>query len=93
MLSLTQVLSATFGLASAVTAGVAAYFWWRSSNVPMPDALHGFSPIGGATHVNTRPLVEAAAETGRLNKIAASWSAIAAICAGFSTFAGFISGL
>lgn len=91
VITLSQALSATFGVASGATAAVAACYWWKSLQVPMPTALHGFSPMGGATHVNTNPLVKAASEAGRLNAIAASWSAIAAACACVSSLSGFVS--
>ncbi len=91
MVTISQVLSGTFGIASGVAAAVAAFYWWKSSQVPMPTALHGATPIGGMTYVNTNPLVKAASEAGRLNAIAASWSAIAAACACVSSLSGFVS--
>jgi hypothetical protein len=88
-----QALSGVFGVASGVAAAVAAYFWWRSSRVEIPAILHGSSSIGGNTYVVTEPLASAARESGRLNSIAASWSAIAAVAAAISSVAGIVSNL
>ena len=65
-------------LASAVAAFVAAVFWFRSAKVKYPSELIGFNPLGGPAHIDTKPLVTAARESGRLNKVAARWSAGAA---------------
>jgi hypothetical protein len=52
--------------------------WYRSSKVTYPDKLHSATPIGGMGIVFTGPLLEAIQESGRLNKIAAGMSAVAA---------------
>ncbi len=81
-------LSLVFAALTLASGLVAAFYWRRSSLVTYPSELHGLTPIGGVTMVIARPLVEALQESGRLNKIAASWSAVAAFFAGVSSFAG-----
>lgn len=66
-------------LASALVAFVAAVYWYRSARVRYPGELLGSSLIGGTVFVYTEPLVQAALESGRLNKHAAGWSAGAAL--------------
>jgi hypothetical protein len=68
-----------FNLLAVVSALVAAFYWYMSSRVLMPSELVGGALIGGLVYVNTTPLVVAAKESGRLNAIAAFWSAAAAI--------------
>ena len=80
--------SAVCGVISAVTAAIAAFYWWKSSTVQIPNELNGISGWGGPTVVDTQPLVDAAAESGRLNSKAAKWSAIAAFFAGLSSICG-----
>lgn len=64
---------------TALTAGLAALFWFLSARVPYPSELRGVVPHGGRAYVVTRPLVDAARKTGQLNKIAACFSGIAAL--------------
>lgn len=80
--------SAVCGVISAVAAAVAAFYWWKSSTVQIPNELNGISSWGGPTVVDMQPLVAAAAESGRLNSIAAKWSAIAAAFSGLSSIFG-----
>ena len=66
---------------AAVSSALAAFFWYRASQVEAPKDLVGSAPMGGPVVVNTRPLVEFAKESGRRNKVAALWSAAAAFFA------------
>ncbi|MGZ9709380.1 hypothetical protein ACXX82_00980 [Glaciimonas sp. GNP009] len=74
-----------FNLLAVVAAIVAAVYWYRSSQVSMPHELVGIALVGGRAHVNTKPLVAAAKESGRLNSIAAGWSAGAALFVAVAT--------
>jgi hypothetical protein len=83
-------------LLAALSSGLAAFFWFRASQVEGPSALMGTSgfssaadPSGMDTLVNTGPLIEFAQESGRRNKKAALWSAAAASFA----FLGWALGL
>jgi hypothetical protein len=64
---------------SAASAVIAAVFWFWSAMVPYPSELRGVVPHGGRAYVATRPLVDAARKTGRLNMIAAAFSGLAAL--------------
>jgi hypothetical protein len=68
-----------FGLnvSPVLPALISAYYWWRSALVRYPLELRGITPHGAAS-VDTRPLVNAALEAARFNKIAASFSALTA---------------
>ena len=75
-------------LLAALSSALAAFFWYRASQVEGPSALLGTSGLRSAadssgmdTLVNTGPLIEFAQESGRRNKIAALWSAAAALFA------------
>jgi hypothetical protein len=72
---------------AAVASGIAAYWWYRSAQVDYPPTLSGGSP-GSAAFVSTAPLVRAVDETSRRNKIAAGWSAVAAVLLAVSAICG-----
>ena len=74
-------------LLTAIAGAVAARYWYRSSKVPYPDNLHSITPLGGPGIVIIEPLLKAVREGGRLNKIAASWSAVAAFLVALSALA------
>jgi hypothetical protein len=78
MCHLVSYITIILNLMTASTGGAAAWYWWLSSKVAYPHELRGFAPIGGSVTVNTNPLLVAAQECGRLNRIAACWSAITA---------------
>jgi hypothetical protein len=71
---------------SAAAAVIAAVFWFLSAMVPYPSELRGIVPHGGRAYVVTRPLVDAARRTGRLNMIAAGFSGLAALLVAADTF-------
>jgi hypothetical protein len=83
-----RMLAAGFGVLAAVLAIIAAYFWWKSSQVKMPPQLRGHTALGGLSYIDTNPLVAAAQESGRLNASAARWSAAAAVCGGIAAICG-----
>jgi hypothetical protein len=64
---------------AALSSGLAAYFWYRASRVEAPGELRAPVPYGGTAIVDAAPLVKYAQESGRRNKIAALWSASAAL--------------
>lgn len=80
-----HILSTTFGLATAIASGFAAYYWLLSSKVDpqvlepttasISDApeMHILDAQVGLIHTHV-----AFRESSRLNKIAATWSGVAA---------------
>jgi hypothetical protein len=76
----------------AVSSLIAAVWWYRASQVEAPGELRGDVGYGGPAIVDTRPLVEYARESGRRNKIAALWSAAAALFTGLTWFVPWIIG-
>ena len=79
-----QLAITALNLFAALSSALAAFFWYRASQVEGPSALMGTSglssaadPSGVDTLVDTGPLIEFARKTGRRNKIAALWSAAA----------------
>jgi hypothetical protein len=86
-----------FNLLAALSSGLAAIFWYRASQVKAPPkALLGSSGWAGPDDapnagVDATPLVEYAQESGRRNKIAALWSATAALFAFLSWTLGLLA--
>lgn len=72
------VMTIIFNLMAAVAGAGAAWYWFLSSTVAYPPRLHGSALIGGQVNINMNPLLEAVQKNGRLNAIAARWSAAAA---------------
>jgi hypothetical protein len=79
-----EFVTVIWNLMIAVAGALAAWYWYRSSKVRYPDNLHSITPLGGAGLVLTEPWLKAVQEGGRLNKIAASWSAVAAFLGALS---------
>jgi hypothetical protein len=79
-----------FNFLAAVASALAAYFWYRASQVQAPsgDADYG---NGSNAFVDAAPLVEYARESGRRNKIAALCSAAAALFAFLSWVLGLLA--
>ena len=84
-----NLISATTFLA-ALASALAAYFWYRPSQVEAPKSLVVSVPLSGPAWINTGPLIEFAMESGRRNKVAALCSAAAAFFAGLSAILGLI---
>ncbi len=80
-------ISTALNFADVFSAGLAAWYWYRSSQVLFPTILHGGALIGGRVDVATTPILKAVAENSRLNKVAAAWSAVAAAAAALSALA------
>jgi hypothetical protein len=93
MTALVHILSIAFNVLAALSSGLAAYFWYRASQVAPPNTLFGVAPLadpefrtngsvdygnGSNAFVNATPLVKWAQKSGRRNKRAALWSAAAA---------------
>jgi hypothetical protein len=83
-----QNLVSASAFLAALSSVLAAYFWYRAAKVRAPAAmLQGFSVWGSHTRfaphagVDASPMVEYARESGRRNKVAALWSAVAALFA------------
>jgi hypothetical protein len=86
-------------LLAAICSALAAYYWFRATQVKDPPAtLQGsfgfgtrtppFKPTGG---VNSTPLVKWAQDSGKANRVAASWSAAAAFFAFLSWGLGLLA--
>jgi len=80
-----SMLSLMLSLMSAVAALAAAIYWFRSSRVIYPASISGSVPHGGGAYIDARPIADAASKSGRLNKIAAGYSAFAAFAAALSS--------
>jgi hypothetical protein len=90
-----HVIISALALAIALCSGAAAYYWLLSSRQNAvakepPTASIGDNPEEHilAARVNIDALEAALLESSRLNKIAATWSALAA---GFATAAALLS--
>lgn len=88
---MTHYVISAFTLLAAVSSALAAFYWYRASQVDAPRELRGTALIGGSVPINTRPLVEFARESGRRNKVAALWSAAAAFFAFLSWALGLLT--
>jgi len=75
----------TLYLLGAVSSLIAAVWWYRASQVEAPGELRGDVGYRG-------PAVEYARESGRRNKIAALWSAAAALFTGLTWFVPWMIG-
>lgn len=92
-----STLSPVFGFASALSAFVAAFYWFRASAVSVgPSWAVGDLPIGLSEPVDPNQasggwivgVVSALESSGKLNRRGALWSGIAALAAGLSILAG-----
>lgn len=83
-----HAISVSLNIAAAIAGLTAAVYWFRASAVLGPTEIAVSTGYGGAGEADVRPLNAYVRETGRLNKIAARWSGVAAACAGFGTLAG-----
>jgi hypothetical protein len=81
------MLSTGLNLAAAVSGLIAAWFWYQSATINAPSELRGSVGYGGPAIVDTGPLVAFAREVARLNKIAAGWTASAALLMALTTIA------
>jgi steroid 5-alpha reductase family enzyme len=68
-------------LLAALSALIAAWFWFLSSRTSVPDNLIGVAAGPSITIVSANPLLLQAQKSGRLNAIAAGFSAAAAFIA------------
>jgi hypothetical protein len=87
-----------FNILAALSSALAAYFWYQASQVKAPPkTLKGgttlFHPQLNPqnTSIDTSPLVDYVQESGRLNKVAAKWSAAAALFAFLSWGLGLLA--
>ena len=69
---------------------LAAFFWYRAAMVEGPRKLSGQWSFGGVG-IDTGPLLEFAKESGQRNKVAALWSASAALFAFLSWGLGLVA--
>lgn len=68
-------LSLLVGTSGAIT----AYYWWRSSRVDIDPPISGLLGMRSSIDGDYSATIDALREIGRLNKIAAMWSAISAV--------------
>jgi hypothetical protein len=73
------MLATALNLASAFSGIIAAGYWHQSAMIKAPTELTASVAYGGPATVDTEPLVEFAQKIGRLNKIAARLTALAAL--------------
>jgi hypothetical protein len=73
------MLATALNLASSLSGVVAAWFWHQSATIKAPTQLTRIVAFGGPATVDARPLVEFAHKIGRLNKIAARLTPLAAL--------------
>jgi hypothetical protein len=74
---------------AALSSGVAAWLWYRASQVFAPEMLDGWFSVGASRadprrpniNIDATPIIEFAQESGRRNSAAARWSAAAAFFA------------
>ena len=90
--------TALLSIATAICAGVAAFYWFRSSLADVGDGSQSNASIedNPAEHILNAQVEIAAIQIGlrhsaRLNKIAAIWSAFAALFAALASIAGALS--
>jgi hypothetical protein len=75
-------LTTLSNLLAAVCSALAAYRWYQATQIKdPPTALHGNYGWDVGVGVDATPLVKWVQESGRLNKVAATWSAVAALFA------------
>jgi hypothetical protein len=86
-----HAISVGLNIIAAIAGLTAAFYWFRASAVSSPEQIVGSGGFGGPVLMNVKPLTNYVRETGRLNKIAARWSGVAAACAGLGTLAGLWS--
>jgi hypothetical protein len=85
----------------ALSSLLAAFYWYRVSQVEAPpNAFFGVGPFPDANYgngsnifVDASPLVKYTQDSGRKNKIAALWSAAAALFMGLTWFLPYTMGL
>jgi hypothetical protein len=78
-------------IVSTITGFIAAYKWWQASRVDFrPFDENGNELPSHETHVWMNAIKLTLAKSGKLNKQAAIWTAIAAAFAGFSSLAGIL---
>ena len=83
-----QHANSILNLLAAASGLIAAWYWFWSATIKYPNHLEGGWTFAGAS-ISTSPLLEAVQESGRLNKIAAIFTGIAAL---FASIAAFLTG-
>jgi hypothetical protein len=79
-------------LLAAVSSALAAYRWYQATQIKdPPTALLGNLGYGVGVGVDATPLVKWAQDSSKLNKVAASWSAAAALFAFLSWGLGLLA--
>ncbi len=82
-----QQITVVFNLLAFGAGLLAALYWFRSSRVAYPTNLPGTAMIGGAVSVNMNSVLEAVRENGRLNKLAALFTAAASVLTALAVIA------
>jgi hypothetical protein len=86
-------------LLAAICSALAAYYWFRATQVKDPPAalLGSFGygtrtlPFKPTAGVDLTPLVKWAKDSGKANRVAATWSALAALFAFLSWGLGLLA--
>ena len=77
------MLVTTLNVSGALAGLISARRWYQATTIRPPVQLS----IGSPTSVDAGPIVAFVHEIGRLNRRAASWTAIAALLEGLATIA------
>ena len=77
-LSRSPSFGTVLNFASALAGLIAAWRWYQTTTIRPPTEL----PYGSPTTIDTGPLVAFIKEIARLNRRAASWTAVAALLEG-----------
>jgi hypothetical protein len=90
-----NVALASLAIAALITGLIAAYYRWKSSNVPVPRFETPVASVedNPADHtltnsVNIDSINSAFGESSRLNKLAARWTAVSVVIGAATTFLG-----
>ncbi len=67
--------------AAALAGLISAWRWFQTTTIKPPTELS----FGGLTTVDAAPLVAFVREIGQLNRLAASWTGVAALLEGLAT--------
>jgi hypothetical protein len=82
-----EMIVFVLNILSAISAAIAAYFWWASSQVEAPKELGVARVARNNDTFGPNPEKRWAAETAELNSHGAKAAAVSALLMAFSTFA------
>jgi hypothetical protein len=93
-----QLIASLLTAAAALASGWAAWLWLLASKVDAPKTLEGTHMITSRAEphkpnvvIDASPIIDFAQESGKRNKAAATWSAVAALFAFLSWGLGLVA--